>query len=266
MATKQEESAPSIYEALLQAQAKFPEIAKDKTNEFKNYKYATLDAITNACWPVLHEFGLLPFWETRQQDGRLEVTFFLRQVATGEFLSNSLSLESPDAAQEMGARITYLRRYSASPLLAITPDEDDDCADPAPKPPRRSAPASKPAAKGQAKQQQAPPPPPTQPPAAPQGPNLTEPASYEPAVAALLAKQGTADGLFKLLKQLEGSQEPAWQADQPAYGHMLEKAGGYAELQVQQGKWSDAETSDLFKLLGAMRHHTDAANQAKGLF
>lgn len=115
----------TIQAALMAAQQEFPEIPKDKENTYFKSKYSTLDAIQKACWPVLHKHGLLPNWILTQDGGRLTVTFILTHTS-GEKLENALSASEGANIQEIGKAITYLRRYTAAPLLGITSDEDDD--------------------------------------------------------------------------------------------------------------------------------------------
>lgn len=120
------ESKSGLNEALLAAQAEFPEIPKDRENTYFKSRYSTLDAIKTACWPVLHKHGILPRHKTTQENGTLTVTFMLTHAATGETDANSLSIEAGANVQAIGSQITYLRRYTCAPALGICSDEDDD--------------------------------------------------------------------------------------------------------------------------------------------
>lgn len=118
---------PDLDTALMQAQMEFPEIPKDQTNTYFNTRYSSLDAIVSKTRPALFKFGLLLTHDLEDTETGLRVTAVLKHTPTKQKKTNSLSCNvNRDAPQQMGSAITYLRRYTASPLLGITPDEDDD--------------------------------------------------------------------------------------------------------------------------------------------
>lgn len=127
MTTTEDKASITAMAALLGAQREFPPMKRDAVNPHFRSKYLTLDEIVSCLWPVLHKHGLVPHWRTEQEGERLSVTFILHHVESGDALQNSLVVaESGVNAQRMGSNLTYLRRYTAVPLLGIAPDEDDD--------------------------------------------------------------------------------------------------------------------------------------------
>lgn len=116
----------NIDEALLAAQAEFPEIPKDRENPHFKSRYSTLDAIKTATRGPLNKHGILQTERTEQINGRLIVTAILRHAASQTELSNAVSIDEAATVQGIGSQITYLRRYSVAPLLGICSDEDDD--------------------------------------------------------------------------------------------------------------------------------------------
>jgi hypothetical protein len=112
----------TLAAALIAARAEFPPIPKDSTNPHFKSKFASLDAILGAVVPVLSAHGLILVQPIR---GRSIETTILHE--SGEMLASSYPLpENLDDPQKLGAAVTYGRRYSASSLLGITADEDDD--------------------------------------------------------------------------------------------------------------------------------------------
>ena len=117
----------TIEQALLLAQGEFPEIPKDKENKHYNQRYASLDSIVSTTRPALVKHGLLCNHRLEDTSDGLRVTAVLRHIASQGELINSLTCVCPRTnPQTLGSMITYLRRYTISSLLGITPDEDDD--------------------------------------------------------------------------------------------------------------------------------------------
>lgn len=121
------ENKTDLDAALLAAQAEFPAIPKDATNTYFNTQYSTLDAIISATRPALVKHSLLLNHRVEDTETGIRVTAILRHTPSKEERTNSLSCETPRSnPQSLGSIITYLRRYTASPLLGVTPDQDDD--------------------------------------------------------------------------------------------------------------------------------------------
>lgn len=94
----------ALYQALAQAQAAIPPVAKDARNDHFKSSYATLGAVMDACRGPLRDAGLLLVQEP------------------------CCMLDLPLArldAQAAGSAITYARRYALTSLLAMTVEDDD---------------------------------------------------------------------------------------------------------------------------------------------
>lgn len=120
-------NTPDLDEALRLAQLEFPEIPKDKCNSHFNQRYSSLDAIVSVTRPSLAKNHLVAYHVPEDTEDGIRVTAVLRHTPSKQERTVSLSaICDRGRIQDMGSRITYLRRYTLGPLLGITPDEDDD--------------------------------------------------------------------------------------------------------------------------------------------
>lgn len=162
MVSESKEYLNTLDGALMLAQSEFPDIPKDQTNTFYNTRYASLDSIVSTTRPALTKYKLVANHRVEDTEDGVRVTAVLKHVPSKEERTNSLScICNRNDPQKMGSAITYLRRYTFSGLLGITPDEDDDgnaakptaesqpkktsAPPPAKQPPAKAPPASKPA-------------------------------------------------------------------------------------------------------------------------
>lgn len=120
----------ALYQALAQAQAAIPPVAKDARNDHFKSSYATLGAVMDACRGPLRDAGLLlvqePCCVMDGQGAMLRLTTRIIHAASGEQLVNMLDLPLARLdAQAAGSAITYARRYALTSLLAMTVEDDD---------------------------------------------------------------------------------------------------------------------------------------------
>lgn len=96
-----------------------------------SYKYVTLDGIIDMLRDVLPKHGVWFY----QSVSTLDDTKFLLKTrvfnASGEWVEDELCFGETDvkganATQQMGASITYFRRYALAAFFAIAADEDTD--------------------------------------------------------------------------------------------------------------------------------------------
>ena len=126
---KQTESVKTLLESLANAQAEFVTLPKDK-NAY-NYKYTDLDTVISTVKPVLAKYKL-GFMQslTTCESGRWAITTRLFS-ANGEWLEDTVplpevSVAKGNAAQNVGAAITYMKRYALCAMLGVSSDEDPD--------------------------------------------------------------------------------------------------------------------------------------------
>lgn len=153
---KTSESVKELATALVQVQKNVP--AFPKTASGYGYKYTPIDDIINGLRPLLTANNLL-LTQTVGDGGdeAITLTTTVIHAPSGEWLTETATIPAPavgkaNAAQQAGAAITYLRRYSLSALFFLASEGDSDAATEtnAPQPERRPAPPPQPNGNGKA--------------------------------------------------------------------------------------------------------------------
>ena len=125
-------SAPApakLNAALAKAQAEFPKIPRSSTVKTSAYEfsYAPLDKILELTREPLTKNGLalvqlLTHGENEEAMLRTEL-----RHASGETIGASFPLRNvPQRAQDLGALLTYVRRYAICAILGIAAEDDTD--------------------------------------------------------------------------------------------------------------------------------------------
>lgn len=115
-----------LASALVKAQSEMGNASKGAANPFFKSKYADLNAIREACLPVLSKHGLSVLQPTVFIDGRKFVETLVMHES-GEFIGGHteiLSVKEHDA-QAQGSGVSYARRYGLQSLLCIGAEDDD---------------------------------------------------------------------------------------------------------------------------------------------
>lgn len=115
----------TLWEAFAAAQAEFGPIVK--ATQGQRGKYAPLDAVLDTVRPILNKHGLALTQATFVADGTLFVRSGVVHVSTGEhhdaeYPAGGFALQH----QQLGAGVTYARRYSLLSLLGVFPENEDD--------------------------------------------------------------------------------------------------------------------------------------------
>ena len=114
----------SLVDALVRCQQSFPPIPKTHTNPAFKSKYADLGDVLAAVRPVLSTEGIAVLQPMRITDTGCElVTVLLRG---DERIESAIPLQVDGKAQDLGSRLTYLRRYALCSLLGVVAEDDDD--------------------------------------------------------------------------------------------------------------------------------------------
>ena len=124
------ESISKLAPALVKATAKIKAVKMDAENPYYHSKYATLGALIDVAKPVCAEFGLSTPAFMVSEAGQVGIEQWIIHES-GEYISDRILLPLPEetkirVAQEMGATVSYLRRYALSALLGMYADEDGD--------------------------------------------------------------------------------------------------------------------------------------------
>lgn len=120
------ETITKISAALNAAQKEMGNASKGSSNPFFKSKYADLNAIREACMPVLNDKGITVLQPTTVQDGKAYVETILLHDS-GEFLSSITEIiaNKQNDAQAHGSGVSYARRYGLQSFLCIGAEDDD---------------------------------------------------------------------------------------------------------------------------------------------
>lgn len=117
----------NIIAALLKAQSEIKAPKKEGVNPVFKNKYATLDAIYNACRRPLHDNGLVLSHSVEVDDQGKYALITTLFHTSGEIILNKFPMFIEKLTnQGIAAARTYACRYATCNLLAIPGDEDDD--------------------------------------------------------------------------------------------------------------------------------------------
>lgn len=126
-----------LAEALAKAQGEFTTITREKTAEIEtksgatySYKYADLADVLEACQPYLSKQGIAIVQSPYDGDsGAIGIVTTLMH-SSGEWIMGRLA-HSIDMKkwQDMGAALTFLRRYTASAMTGVASEDDNDAGD-----------------------------------------------------------------------------------------------------------------------------------------
>ena len=111
-----------IYAALVEAQAEFASIKRDRTNPYFNSRYATFEAIVEATRPILAKHGL-GFMQSAE--GCMLITVVYN--STGQTVTSTVPFVYGEKAtpQQVGSALTYAKRYGIACALGVAIEEDD---------------------------------------------------------------------------------------------------------------------------------------------
>lgn len=115
----------TLVAALARAQAAMPAIPKNHTNTHFGSKYADIADVLSIVRPVLAAEGIAMVQPIEQDE--TGQTFLVTKLMLGsEQLVSSMPLQLDQKAQDLGSRMSYLRRYALCALVGVAAEDDDD--------------------------------------------------------------------------------------------------------------------------------------------
>lgn len=116
----------NLIKAFIEAQKEMADAKKDAKNPFFKSLYADLNAVREACIPVLNKHNIAVLQPIIQKDGKSYVRTILMHD-TGESLESDVEIifGKTNDAQAQGSGITYARRYGLQSLVNIGAADDD---------------------------------------------------------------------------------------------------------------------------------------------
>jgi hypothetical protein len=121
------EKTDKVYEALFNVKKEMGGVAKTSNNPFFKSKYADLNSHLDVAEPLLEKWGCMILQPpTVTVHGLQAVTTRIVHAASGQWIEGSMLLQSskPDM-QQLGAAVTYGRRFILSGLLGMKAEDDD---------------------------------------------------------------------------------------------------------------------------------------------
>lgn len=121
-----------LFEALAKAQAEFESITATSRVTFKNvdFKFAPLSEILGAVRPALNKYGLTLTQQTKHfpfgnANGIKVVTTLLHESGVSYDIESVPVFYNVNDIKNLGAQVTYLRRYEIKTLLGIEADSEE---------------------------------------------------------------------------------------------------------------------------------------------
>lgn len=121
-----------LYEALAKAQAEFSTVTATSRVTFKNvdFKFAPLSDILAAVRPALNKYGLTLTQQTKHipfgnANGIKVVTTLLHESGVSFDIESVPVFYNVNDIKNLGAQVTYLRRYEVKTLLGIEADSEE---------------------------------------------------------------------------------------------------------------------------------------------
>ena len=121
-----------LFEALAKAQAEFSTVTATSRVTFKNvdFKFAPLSEILGAVRPALNKYGLTLTQQTKHipfgnANGIKVVTTLLHESGVSYDIESVPVFYNVNDIKNLGAQVTYLRRYEVKTLLGIEADSEE---------------------------------------------------------------------------------------------------------------------------------------------
>lgn len=121
-----------LFEVLAKAQAEFESVTATSRVTFKNvdFKFAPLSEILGAVRPALNKYGLTLTQQTKHipfgnANGIKVVTTLLHESGVSYDIESVPVFYNVNDIKNLGAQVTYLRRYEVKTLLGIEADSEE---------------------------------------------------------------------------------------------------------------------------------------------
>jgi hypothetical protein len=112
---------------LINALAEFENVKANKINPAFKARYVSLDALLEACKPVLHKHNLALIQTLVSDEGKVGIETSFLHSSGQSFSFGKLMVKAENlTAQQVGGALTYIRRQSIQTACGISVDLDDD--------------------------------------------------------------------------------------------------------------------------------------------
>ena len=111
----------------INALAEFENVKANKINPAFKARYVSLDALLEACKPVLHKHNLALIQTLVSDEGKVGIETSFLHTSGASFAFGKLMVKAENlTAQQVGGALTYIRRQSIQTACGISVDLDDD--------------------------------------------------------------------------------------------------------------------------------------------
>ena len=112
---------------LINALAEFENVKANKINPAFKARYVSLDALLEACKPILHKHNLALIQTLVSDEGKVGIETSFLHASGQSFAFGKLMVKAENlTAQQVGGALTYIRRQSIQTACGISVDLDDD--------------------------------------------------------------------------------------------------------------------------------------------
>jgi len=129
---EQSENINELATALAKAQSEIRNPGKNTKNTFFKNEYADLTSVLGCIRPVASANGLSFIQAVEAKAGHVCVSSQISH-GSGQWIKQTASLKISEASknpvQDLGSMATYLKRYQAQSMFAISSEEDTDAQD-----------------------------------------------------------------------------------------------------------------------------------------
>ncbi len=117
---KTSEQVDKILAKLFKVKANMNKLKKDANNPFFKSQYADLNSHLDEVEPLLSQNNLLLLQPVNIDS----VATFIYDVESGQYVSSAIKIDGKDM-QQLGAAVTYARRFTLGALLGMQAIDDD---------------------------------------------------------------------------------------------------------------------------------------------
>jgi hypothetical protein len=117
----------TIHTDIINALADFENVKANKINPAFKARYVSLDALLEACKPVLHKHNLALIQTLVSDEGKVGIETSFLHTSGQSFSFGKLLMKAENmTAQQMGSALTYFKRQSMMTACGISMDTDTD--------------------------------------------------------------------------------------------------------------------------------------------
>ena len=120
----------ALFAKLLKVQERMKAVTKEEVNPMFKSKYYDINGLLSQLKPVLNEVGLVVLQPLTMSGEKTVLQTTVLDPETAEQLSWQVEIPTVGNIQQIGAAISYMRRYSLSSCFLLEAEDDDGASSP----------------------------------------------------------------------------------------------------------------------------------------